>query len=211
MFIRWHRRPRINRWSGKITDVHWGVALTASVRVGGKPRQRHVAYLGGITESRMQSVHQRCWFWDQVSERLYALDNQMTNEDRNRIIAEIAAKVPMPSRDEHAKSHRAARAMFKDWYTAPSHPLYDPTQDGMRSMQRSARATSVSPARQRGFATCWLAFAAGSAGRPNQMSNWSQTPRKIASYATNVLRSPRKTWPTATPMRMQNNFASASR
>jgi hypothetical protein len=46
MFTRWHKRQR-QSWRRKI-DVHWGVALIEAMRVGGKPRQRHVAYLGSI-------------------------------------------------------------------------------------------------------------------------------------------------------------------
>jgi hypothetical protein len=29
--------------------VHWGVALIEATRIGGTPRQRHVAYLGSFT------------------------------------------------------------------------------------------------------------------------------------------------------------------
>jgi len=111
MFIRWHKRQRQPR-SGK-TDVHWGVALTEATRINGKPRQRHVAYLGSFTEQGIESVDQRCRFWDRVNTRLHALPNQLTNEERNRIIGEIAIKVPVPTTAEHAQddSDRANREM----------------------------------------------------------------------------------------------------
>jgi hypothetical protein len=86
MFIRWHKRQ------GK-TDVHWGAVLVEAVRVDGKPRQRHVAYLGGFSERRIDSVDQRRRFWSQVKTRLHALADRLSDEDRNRIIGEIASRV----------------------------------------------------------------------------------------------------------------------
>ena len=108
MFIRWHKRQRSR--SGK-TDVHWGVALTEATRIDGKPRQRHVAYLGSFTEQGIESVHQRCRFWDLVNTRLHGLADRLTEEERNRIIGEIAIRVPVPMPAEHAQddSDRANR------------------------------------------------------------------------------------------------------
>jgi hypothetical protein len=99
------------------------VALIEVTRVGGTPRHRYVAYLGSFTEQGIECVYQRCWFWDRVNERLHALPNPLTDEDRNRIIAEIASKVPVPTRAEHAQCHRDSRAMLKGFYMPPSHGL----------------------------------------------------------------------------------------
>jgi hypothetical protein len=85
--------------------------------------KRH-AYLGSFTEQGIKIVHQRCWFWDRVHTRLHALPIQLTDEDRNRIIAEIASKVPVPTRAEHAQCHRDSRTLLKGFYTPPAHPLY---------------------------------------------------------------------------------------
>jgi hypothetical protein len=38
---------------------------------------------------------------------------------------EIASKVPVPTRAEHAQCHRDSRAMLKGFYMPLSHPLYD--------------------------------------------------------------------------------------
>jgi hypothetical protein len=45
--------------SGK-QDVHWAAVLVEGARVKGKPVQHHIAYLGGITESAIEIVAQRC-------------------------------------------------------------------------------------------------------------------------------------------------------
>jgi hypothetical protein len=102
MFIRWQKRLRGPR-SGK-TDVHWGAVLIEAVRVDGKPRQRYVAYLGGLTEQGIEDVRQRCRFWDRANARLHALSHRLTDQDRNRIVAKLATRVPIPTRHEHAQS-----------------------------------------------------------------------------------------------------------
>jgi hypothetical protein len=68
MFVRWQGRERwcYRSTFGGTDDVNWSAILAESVRVDGKPRQRHVAYLGGITESAMRIMHQRRYFWDKV-------------------------------------------------------------------------------------------------------------------------------------------------
>jgi hypothetical protein len=85
--------------------VYWGAVLIEAVRVDGKPRQRYVAYLGGFTEHGIEHAHQRCRFWDRVNERLHALSHRLTDEDRNRIVAKLATRVPVPTCQDHAKSH----------------------------------------------------------------------------------------------------------
>jgi hypothetical protein len=95
MFIRWAKRLRGPR--GGKTNVYCG-ADRGSAR-------RYVAYLGGFTQQGIESVHQRCRFWDRVNERLHALSHRLTDEDRNRIVAKLATRVPVPTRQEHAQSH----------------------------------------------------------------------------------------------------------
>ena len=77
-------------------DTHWAASLVESRRVDGKPRQRHVAYLGGICQSAidLEISHQRAYFWSRVSGCLDDLGNQVTPEQRRKIEAQIAAKVP---------------------------------------------------------------------------------------------------------------------
>ena len=83
--------------------MYWGAVLIEAVRVDGKPRQRYVAYLGGFTEHGIEHAHQRCRFWDRVNERLRALSHRLTDEDRNHIVTKLATRVPVPTRQDHAK------------------------------------------------------------------------------------------------------------
>ena len=98
-------------------DVRWNAVLVESVRVNGKPQQRHVAWIASITESRIDVEHQRRYFWDEVYERLDQLGNRISVDDRRRIEATIARKVPRLTREEHDASieeYRQSRRLFPD-------------------------------------------------------------------------------------------------
>jgi hypothetical protein len=83
------------RWQ---QDVAWYAILVEAVRSDGQPRQRHVAYLGSITESALSIVAQRHYFWEEASKRLDALGNRVRREDRGKIEAALAARVPRPTK-----------------------------------------------------------------------------------------------------------------
>jgi hypothetical protein len=113
MFLRWKRRKRRNPkyWTGKvdewIDDVHWAAIVVENVRIDGKTTQRHIAYLGGITESAIRIAPQRCFFWDGIDEKLRSL--KLAPPDRRRIKDAVALKVARPTKAEfqQAKRNRA--------------------------------------------------------------------------------------------------------
>jgi hypothetical protein len=61
MFVRWQMRTRRSRAFGRDprTNTHWAAILAESQRIDGKPTQRHVAYLGGITDPAIELPAQR--------------------------------------------------------------------------------------------------------------------------------------------------------
>lgn len=91
-------------------DVRWTAVIVESVRIDGKPRQKHVAWLASITESRIEIDHQRRYFWDAAYERLDQLGNRISIDDRQRIEASVALKVPRLSREEHEASIEQVKA-----------------------------------------------------------------------------------------------------
>jgi hypothetical protein len=130
MFIRWQSRkrriPKFGRYGKQLRsrsgyayerfgkseqDVHWSAIIIESVRVGGKPRQRHVAYLGGITESAINIGAQRAWFWVNVMQRLDGLANRVSKDDRERIEAAVGKKVPRPTAAEYEEIVRNMRSI----------------------------------------------------------------------------------------------------
>jgi hypothetical protein len=101
MFVRWQTRTRRARAFGRDprTDTHWAAILAESQRIDGKPTQRHIAYLGGITESAIELPAQRAFFWKEVTQQLDELE--VSEDDRARIEAAVEAKVPRLSRREY--------------------------------------------------------------------------------------------------------------
>ena len=97
-------------------DVHWSAALAESYREHGKPKQRHIAYLGGITESAMEILHQRVWFWEEIYNSLGQLSNRVSADEHAKIIEKIAQKVERPT---EAEVHQC-KAKAAEWRTIDS-------------------------------------------------------------------------------------------
>jgi hypothetical protein len=88
-------------------DVSWRAVLVESYRQDGKPRSRHVAYLIGFTETQVAAYGKDGpgWFgnwWKQIEEKLDRLASRITPEERTRIEAGIATKLPRPTAEQIA-------------------------------------------------------------------------------------------------------------
>ena len=135
MDVRWKGRklqqpgnaPRHGEVLGQ--DVRWTAAVVESVLVDGNPRQRQVALLASITESEIEIVHHRRYFWDAVHERLDQLGNRMSIDDRRRIEAAITHKVPRLSPEEHDASVKEVQKydLLLGWPAMEHKPYRAPT------------------------------------------------------------------------------------
>lgn len=68
--------------------------MVESVRVDGKPRQKHIAFLGSIASNSLGSLgNSGRRFWYDVTSKLKRLGNRIGPDDYERIIASIAAKI----------------------------------------------------------------------------------------------------------------------
>ena len=105
MYIRWQSRERSTPAFGRgQSDVHWRAILVENVRVYGKPRQQHIAYVAGFTESAVAIPIQRLYVWDRVTERLDHLGSRISREDRRRIEAALSVKIgKRPTAEQRAK------------------------------------------------------------------------------------------------------------
>ena len=119
-----HTRRRADGSIGQ--DVRWTAIIVENVRTCGQPRQRHVVSLASITESRMEgkgSIHARRYFWDEVHDRLDQLGNRISIDDRRRIEAAIALKIPRLSQQEHdASITECVQGYFSDYNHKPYRP-----------------------------------------------------------------------------------------
>jgi hypothetical protein len=119
MFVRWqHRKKTRPMFFGRGRthdggDVRWTAILAESVRIDGKPRQRHIAYLGGYYEN--DGIGDREEFWKTVTAHLDRLG--LSPAERKKIEADIARKIPRPTKRQLADAERRAnklRATFAD-------------------------------------------------------------------------------------------------
>ena len=114
MYIRWQtrkrRRPAFGRRAGG-GDIHNAAILAENVRVKGKPTQRHATYLGGITDSAIQIVHKRYYFWQKVTLQLDNLKLPRNERERRNIESAIALKVPRPTKAECRRVERDRKAL----------------------------------------------------------------------------------------------------
>jgi len=93
MFVRWqiHRSQALDHWHCKLNDepARFSAVLVETVRVDGRPRQQHIAFLGSTTVNAKDHLG----FWCQVTERLDRLSNRLTPQDRKQIVAAIAKRL----------------------------------------------------------------------------------------------------------------------
>jgi hypothetical protein len=103
MFIRWLAYQPNASWSWRSEDkrIRLTAILVESVRVDGKPRQRHIASLASIREREMDDVNRRCQFWEEVTRKLDRLDNRVSADDRCRIEAVLAERVSCATRKQY--------------------------------------------------------------------------------------------------------------
>ena len=130
MYVRWQwryerrlkerqRKGQRRRERRRYRPPAWSYAiLVENGRIDGKPKQRHVAYLGSVHLD--QTVHYRAWWWHRISAKLDALGNRIPADDRPRIEAALAKEVPKVSAADVAAY--ASQHGSLDWPGAPPRP-----------------------------------------------------------------------------------------
>ena len=118
MFVRWQRRTSIASWNWRKPNAgaRLSAVLVESVRINGRPKQRHVAFLAGIAEDRINDSMGQLRFWETALSKLDSLSNRVSADDRARIESAIAERVPRPSKQALERFRQERRAMFgPDW------------------------------------------------------------------------------------------------
>jgi len=109
MCVQWQSRElnKNTRWR-KRGDVHWRAILIENVRVDGKPTQRRIAYLGGITERNIahEKPAHRIYFWNGVEQKLAVLN--FSAKERTAIMQVIAKKVPRVTSRQYQQHARVS-------------------------------------------------------------------------------------------------------
>ncbi|HWX57336.1 hypothetical protein, partial [Bradyrhizobium sp.] len=64
----------------------------------------------------------QCRFWRQLNKRLNRLGNRISLDDRHKIEAALAIRVPRPSQEEQERSDREVEEMLRDLRSLRSEP-----------------------------------------------------------------------------------------
>ena len=100
MFVRWRRKQRVDR--NKLGPLLCA-ELVESHRVDCAPRQKTIAYLGGIREDCIGVVPGRhIKFWEGVTERLDKLGDDLAPDERENIEEVLAKRVRRATEAERA-------------------------------------------------------------------------------------------------------------
>ena len=83
-------------------------SLADARHVDGSARSIHIAALGSVPSD--MDVADRTQFWQQVHQRLKKLDNKLNKGARAKVLAQLAAKVPVPTPTERRKAEQDASA-----------------------------------------------------------------------------------------------------
>jgi hypothetical protein len=109
MFIRWQKYRSVALWHrGKPPIKRVKAILVESVRIDGKPRQKHVAFIASYQDGRLDQISTRSTFWRDARQRLDRISNQTTPSDRSRVEAALAQRVPPTTAAEDAAQQRQA-------------------------------------------------------------------------------------------------------
>jgi hypothetical protein len=128
MFVRWKTqvRPYLTKaWDREAREYReraparrLSALLVESVRVNGKPRQKHIAYLGSITEAALGCPLSRQQFWHTTFDALDRL--QLDAADRRKVEEAAMARVPKMTRAEYDADVAEASAFFgASWKPRP--------------------------------------------------------------------------------------------
>jgi hypothetical protein len=108
MFIRWHITDPVDPRYKRMRAL-----LIESVRVDGKPRQRHLAFLGSVTYQDRNDVEERWQFWRNADQALYRLGNRLSPIQRGEVEKALAERIrPLtPSQIEACEKREQAREL----------------------------------------------------------------------------------------------------
>jgi hypothetical protein len=113
MFVRWQKYRSVAKWhQGEPPITRTKAVLVESVRIDGKPRLKHVAFIASYDEDyrTRNEVGCRCTFWRQARDGLKQL--KLTPTQRRQIEALLAKRMKPPTKREQAASDREYAALM---------------------------------------------------------------------------------------------------
>jgi hypothetical protein len=112
MFIRWQEYRSVATWhQGEPPIKRVKAVLVESVRVNGKPRQKHVAFIASYNgRDEPNELRTRCIFWRWARKRLKEL--KLTPKQCRQIEVMLAKRIKPPTKRQTAAHERDTKALF---------------------------------------------------------------------------------------------------
>jgi hypothetical protein len=118
MFVRWHITNAVDPRYDRMRAI-----LIESVRIGGKPRQRHIGFLGSVNYQDRRDVEERWQFWRSAHRVLDRLGNRIQRDEVEKKLAErirplTSAQIQACEKQEEEREHRkqeVLREALKLW------------------------------------------------------------------------------------------------
>ena len=76
------------------------------MRIDGEPRQKHIALIASYQPSKLDQISTRSIFWRHARERLERIGDQIMPDERSKIEAALAPRVPPTTAAEDAAMDR---------------------------------------------------------------------------------------------------------
>jgi hypothetical protein len=103
MFISWQKYRSVALWHrGEPPIKRVKAVLVEAVRIDGKPRQKHVAFIASYQHGTLDQISTGSMFWHDARQRLDQISSQITPHDRSMIEAALAQRVDPTTAAEDA-------------------------------------------------------------------------------------------------------------
>lgn len=106
MYVRWNRYKRATGNEDYIYAV-----LVESHRVDGRPRQRTIKYLGGISENTPYASHREN-FWKEAEKKINEIG--LVPEAREKLTLKMKTVIPRPSEEDVEKEREERSRRTKE-------------------------------------------------------------------------------------------------
>jgi hypothetical protein len=117
MFVHWQNSKSVARWNSGVEKINrCRAVLLERIRVDGKSKATYVASIASYVPDARNPILERRNFWKRARKRLDKLSDRVSYEDRVKIEAALALRVPTTTPQEEDQAEReAVKSMVRLW------------------------------------------------------------------------------------------------
>jgi hypothetical protein len=117
MFVHWQNSKSVARWNARVEKINrCRAVLIERIPIDGKCKATYVATIASYVPDGRNPIMERRNFWKRARERLDKLCDRVTPEDRAKIEAALALRVPPTTPQEEYQAEReGVESMVRLW------------------------------------------------------------------------------------------------